>query len=395
MLFWNLRTGTEIADLPIRVPGRRQDQQLAGASAPGDPASGLRRISSPIAGLPDGLEPLLRAFLAAVSRTLAGPENEACAPFREMLLEHLLCGRVRISAGCWDQLRPQLRDLLHVRKPVHDYLEVKLFCLDPVDRSLKAALQRAAGPPCFFSATMTPAGLFSERIFGCDPDDASVKLAIPNRHFPAAHLQGPRCRRHVATTYKQRRESSADHGGRPHSIPSLRARTGNYLCFFPLLCLYDPDWRAVPKKSEETIQVVDPGAVKWMNAERARVPWIGLQRAKFHATLVGFAVMGGIFGEGASIWWAIASVRGRRRGGRPAGRVSGKGTDSPRISMKSGRRIRLSRIAIRVSTGCCRRPVRVIRTRSGSRRRLLLIDQRFADTRDYRRLLPVRLARSG
>ena len=316
------------------------------------------------ADLPDGLEPLLRAFLAAAEKWLA--RNEP-APFREMLLEHYfgVNGFLRV----WDQFD---HSYVTCREETGDDYRLKLFCLDPSPH-LKAALTRCRAA-VFFSATMTPADYF-ERIFGCDP--ATVRLSIPSP-FPAAHLR-VLVAGHVATTYA-RRESSAD------AVAALidafvRVRTGNYLCFFPsyaYMALISE--RFCP--SDETIQVVVQ--TREMD-ERGRGEFLDRFTAGNSLTLVGFAVMGGIFGEGIDlvgdrlsgavvVGVGLPAVCPERELIRAYFDAAGDGFDFAyrypginRVLQAAGR---------------------VIRTLS-DRGVVLLIDQRFR-TRDYRRLLPVR-----
>jgi DNA excision repair protein ERCC-2 len=103
------------------------------------------------ARLPDGLEPLLRAFLRVSERWLA--KNQP-APYRDILMERYfeVSGFLRV----WDRFDDSY---VTCRQVTGKDLQLKLFCLDPSSQ-LKHALKRSRAT-IFFSATLTPARLFS------------------------------------------------------------------------------------------------------------------------------------------------------------------------------------------------------------------------------------------
>ena len=124
---------------------------------------------------PDGLEPLLRAFLRTSERWLA---KNRPSPWRELLLE------VYFAASAFCRVLERYDDCyVSCYTAAGKNLEIKLFCLDP-STQLKAALQRGRGA-VFFSATLTPPGYFQE-IFGCDADAAKLGIGSP---FPRDNLQ--------------------------------------------------------------------------------------------------------------------------------------------------------------------------------------------------------------
>lgn len=230
--------------------------------------------------LPDGLEPLLRAFLRVSERWLA--KNQP-APYREMVMERYfeVSGFLRV----WDQYddsyvtcsRTEARDL-----------QLKLFCLDPSGH-LKLALKRSRAA-IFFSATMTPAGYFQE-IFGCGPDAA--RLAIPSP-FPRKNLKVLLANN--ISTYYARREQSVN--GIVELIGRfIRSKTGNYLCFFPSYEYMTMVTERFSARSGDTRTLVQ--AREMADADRAR--FLDRFSAQNDQTLVGFAVMGGIFGEGIDL----------------------------------------------------------------------------------------------
>ncbi len=230
--------------------------------------------------LPDGLEPLLRAFLRLAERWLA--KNQAAA-YREIVMERYfeINGFLRV----WDAYDPSYVTCYQAQGKE---MQLKLFCLDPSGH-LKAALGRSRAA-IFFSATLTPAGYFQE-IFGCEP--TADKLAIPSP-FPRRHLKV-----FVATgisTYYTQREGSIDR------IVALverfvRSKPGNYLCFFPSYAYMDMVADRFSGGHGDVHIMVQ--ARDMDDARRAR--FLDRFSAKSDHTVVGFAVMGGIFGEGIDL----------------------------------------------------------------------------------------------
>lgn len=166
-------------------------------------------------------------------------------------------------------------------------LELHLLCLDPapfVDASLSTGRSAA-----LFSATLTPPGYY-RGVLGC-ADARAVALESP---FPAENL-GLYCLPNISTRYRDREAS----------VPAVsdalarlaQGRTGNYFAFFPSY--------AYLRQVHEDFAARYPGI-------RTLVQESGLDdaaRAQFLAqfvpepkeTLLGFGVMGGIFGEGVDL----------------------------------------------------------------------------------------------
>jgi len=232
------------------------------------------------ARLPDGLEPLLRAFLRVSERWLA--KNQP-APYRDILMERYfeVSGFLRV----WDRFDDSY---VTCRQVTGKDLQLKLFCLDPSSQ-LKHALKRSRAT-IFFSATLTPADYFQD-LFGCDP--TAAKLAIPSP-FPQRHLEVI-IAKGVSTYYARREQSVAPIKALIRTF--IHSKKGNYLCFFP--------------SYEYMAMVVDhfegmDGDVRFMVQARemddaGRVEFLGRFSEHNHRTLVGFAVMGGIFGEGIDL----------------------------------------------------------------------------------------------
>jgi DNA excision repair protein ERCC-2 len=167
-------------------------------------------------------------------------------------------------------------------------LTVKLFCVDP-STLLKAALQRARCS-VFFSATLTPLEYFQD-LLGGDDEASLLRLGSP---FPAENLSvliddG------ISTTFRTR-EFSYDRIAQ--AIAALAGgKVGNYIAYFP-------SYKYMNEVSRRFI-----GANPGIKVVCQSTGMSETQRARFleefsrfgTATLVGFAVMGGIFGEGIDL----------------------------------------------------------------------------------------------
>lgn len=165
---------------------------------------------------------------------------------------------------------------------------IRLLCLDP-SSLLHKALERAEAA-VFFSATLTPLDYFRSALGG-EPADLAYKLQSP---FPPENLE-VLVASNIKTSFKHRTASIEEVCG---SIAAfVNARTGNYLVFFPSYAYLNevlPGVQALASHAEfivQTSSMADSERESFLNAFRA-------QRDK---TIVGFAVMGGIFGEGIDL----------------------------------------------------------------------------------------------
>ena len=166
-------------------------------------------------------------------------------------------------------------------------LEWELLCLDPapfVDASLAAG--RAAA---LFSATLTPPGYYRS-VLGC-PDARAVALESP---FPPEHL-GLYCLPGISTRYRDR-EASVQ--AVSDALAALaRAKVGNYLAFFPSYAYLRQVYEDFTARYPDIGTLAQESGLD--DATRAAfLEQFGPSPAK---TLLGFGVMGGIFGEGVDL----------------------------------------------------------------------------------------------
>ena len=166
-------------------------------------------------------------------------------------------------------------------------LELYLLCLDPapfVDASL--AVGRSAA---LFSATLAPPS-FYRSVLG-STDARAVALESP---FPAGNL-GLYCLPNISTRYRDRAASV-------QAVSDALARmaeskTGNYLAFFPSY--------AYLRQVHEDFAARYPGLRTLVQESRlddaARAEFLAEFVPEPKETLLGFGVMGGIFGEGVDL----------------------------------------------------------------------------------------------
>ena len=166
-------------------------------------------------------------------------------------------------------------------------LELHLLCLDPapfVDASLAAGRSAA-----LFSATLAPP-TFYRSVLGC-ADARAVALPSP---FPPENL-GLYCLPGISTRYRQREASVpavAD------ALAALaRGRCGNYLAFFPSYAYLQQVHTALSARWPDIDTLVQQRDLD----DAGRADFLARFVPHPASTLLGFAVMGGIFGEGVDL----------------------------------------------------------------------------------------------
>ncbi len=166
-------------------------------------------------------------------------------------------------------------------------LTVSLLCLDPsafLEKSF--ACGRAA---VLFSATIAPPGYYRS-ILGC-ADARAVALKSP---FLPAHL-GLFCLPSVSTRYRDREASLAPITKALAAMTA--ARRGHYLAFFPSYAYL----RQVYARFTEECPDVPVLAQESGLDDAARAAFLARFQAEKQDTLLGFCVMGGVFGEGIDL----------------------------------------------------------------------------------------------
>lgn len=159
-----------------------------------------------------------------------------------------------------------------------------MLCLDP---SAFLASDFAKGRAAvLFSATLTPAGYYKD-LCGL-PDARAVALRSP---FPPANL-GLWCARHISTRYKDRQASITQVSDLIACM--ARGKAGNYLVFFPSYSYLQNVWEDFSARYPDLATLCQESSMD----ESQRTEFLAHFSPEQKDTLVGFAVLGGVFSEG-------------------------------------------------------------------------------------------------
>jgi DNA excision repair protein ERCC-2 len=168
------------------------------------------------------------------------------------------------------------------------FASVRLFCLDP-SFLLGQALARGKAA-VFFSATLTPIDYY-RTLLGGNEEDPLLQLPSP---FPPEHL-AVLVQDRIRTHFKARAETLLE------VVEAIRAlvqgRAGNYLVYLPSYQYLT----AVQEQFHATEPTVPMLVQRPGMSETEREAFLAAFAVEHGETLVGFAVMGGIFGEGIDL----------------------------------------------------------------------------------------------
>lgn len=176
--------------------------------------------------------------------------------------------------ACYERLRGDVR--------------VKLFCMNPAP-FLADKLTRSSSA-IFFSATLTPMAYFRQ-ILGCESSAGLLRLASP---FPKENLCVMLSDR-ISTRYKDRdrtRNEVAD-----ALVDLVTAHPGNYLIFFPSYKYLQMIHELFMEREPAVEIVVQTSGM----SDIERETFLDRFDHDNPGTLVGFAVLGGVFGEGIDL----------------------------------------------------------------------------------------------
>ncbi len=229
---------------------------------------------------PDDLLPALDDALKEAEAWLVRNET---AEFRETLLElYFRLFSFRRTAELYDERYVTIleRDRWSV--------QVRLFCLDP-SFLLRQALGRGRAA-VFFSATLTPIDYYRD-LLGGSPEDPVLQLPSP---FPPANL-AVLVQDRIRTHFKARAGTLADVGQAIGT--AVAGRRGNYL-------VYCPSYQYLNAVQEQFRQLYPATRVLLQRpgmSEAEREEFLAAFQEAHAETLVGFAVLGGVFGEGIDL----------------------------------------------------------------------------------------------
>ncbi len=231
---------------------------------------------------PEELLQSIRSFNRLAELWLASNQP---APFRPELLEFYFLGQSYLRTA--DSL---FNDgyVSYFERREQAGLLARLFCLDPAP-FLAAALERCRAV-IFFSATLLPQPYFARVLTG-EPDQPRLTLPSP---FPAENL-ALLIHNRVSTLYAERANSYRAIAEIVETV--CAARPGNYLVFFPSYAyLAAVAGLLAENRPAGQLLIQDRGM-----GETAREAFLARFAAGNEETLIGLAVMGGIFGEGIDL----------------------------------------------------------------------------------------------
>lgn len=229
-----------------------------------------------VPGMTEELIALLEDFLVQAEQILASGESD------EQLLETFFesLQMVKIS---------QFYDERFVTfiSPYKSEVKVRLFCMDPSQLLFQTG--KKYGSRIFFSATLSPLSYFREMLGGED-EDYVIRMPSPYEKEQLDVFIQP-----LSTRFKDREKTIEPIVNM--IIDLVEKRPGNYLVFFPSY-RYMTD---VFERLAEEDPVFQPIVQHPAMTEEERETFLNHFDSKGEKSLVGFAVMGGIFSEGIDL----------------------------------------------------------------------------------------------
>jgi DNA excision repair protein ERCC-2 len=209
--------------------------------------------------------------------------NQA-ADFRQELLEfYFLCSNYIRTAEYFDRFY-----VSYFERQGQANLKTKLFCLDPAPMLAKS-LKRSIST-IFFSATLLPIEYFMKLLTG----DVVHPRLIFQSPFPVKNV----CllvHDQISTNYKQRADSYTSIASVIETICSTHM--GNYLVYFPSYAYLAAVLELLKERLPERQLLVQDRGMTEVEREFFLSQFSDINQD----TLVGLAVMGGIFGEGIDL----------------------------------------------------------------------------------------------
>ena len=235
--------------------------------------------------LPEALLALLDGFLASAEKELAASGGSPASP---LLLETYFEAHnfVRIA---------KLYDERYMTLFTSDRGEVsvKLFCLDP--SHLLRQMGKGYRSHVFFSATLSPLSFFMDTL-GAGEEDYSVSVSSPFAKEQLEVFVHP-----LSTRYQDRERSRG--GDCPLDSSHGDESFGQPFGLFSIVCVHEQRYEAFTDLVGEQGEDKPPpcSGSDGSDAGRGAEQYLAEFQAGRNGTLVGFAVMGGIFSEGIDL----------------------------------------------------------------------------------------------
>jgi len=169
-----------------------------------------------------------------------------------------------------------------------EYLSTSLFCIDPGERLL--SYLNHSRTAIFFSATMRPVEYYKS-VFGISETAESVSLASP---FPSDNLQIMQVSG-ISTRYRQRQYTAAKLA--EMLLAFVNSHTGNYFLYFPSYKYMQLVYNIFRSRNTQAEVIIQRSGM----SEKSRQNFLKKFSLKTERSLVGFAVMGGVFSESVDL----------------------------------------------------------------------------------------------
>ncbi len=165
--------------------------------------------------------------------------------------------------------------------------KIKLFCIDP-SKLLRDAMNRGKAS-VLFSATLSPMDYFIGMLSGGDANSLAIPSPFPKENL-CVYIDDS-----ISTKYKTR-QFSYDSVAKA-VLETVKAKSGNYMVFFPSFEYLNAVYYRFMEISHGIRTLYQtPGM-----SEAARQAFLLEFESIGETSLVGFAVMGGVFGEGIDL----------------------------------------------------------------------------------------------
>ncbi|MCA1293429.1 ATP-dependent DNA helicase [Paenibacillus sp. alder61] len=234
---------------------------------------------------PEDLLALLEEFILQAEPELASPGPAAAHPEdRELLLQAYFNAQAFVRIGkLYDE-----RYVTYAEDSPKD-VRIKMFCLDP--SYLLREARKGFRSSIFFSATLSPLPYYRDML-GAGPEDYTVTIPSPFSREQLDVQIHP-----LSTRYRDREQTKDALAGLLRRAVAERP-PGNYLFFFPSYAYMNLIYEAFAAEGPEGVRLlVQRGEM----SEAEREAFLAAFEAGREDTLVGFAVMGGIFSEGIDL----------------------------------------------------------------------------------------------
>jgi len=222
---------------------------------------------------------LIQSFLTKAEKWLIA--NNGKEGYKELLDLYFECTSfIRIS-NLYDD-----KYITYIEKDKKE-VALKLFCIDP--SYLLHEITKFHKATIYFSATLIPLEYYKE-VLGGDEGDISIALKSPfNRDNLNLFIS------RLSTRYRDRDSTYLSIVERIHRL--VENRTGNYLVFFPSYKYMNDVYKEFINRYENVDTILQSPSM----TEAEREDFLKSFKNDTSKTLVGFAVLGGIFSEGIDL----------------------------------------------------------------------------------------------